>query len=69
MLDEAAVPYQLVLTKVDKINPHELAEVEAETLQRIKKRAAAIQTIHLTSAEKLLGIDGLKADIAGLVRT
>ena len=37
MLDESAVPYQLILTKVDKINPHELAEVEAETLQRIKK--------------------------------
>ena len=69
MLDEAAVPYQLILTKVDKINPHERAEVEAETLQRIKKRAAAIQTIHLTSAEKNFGIDGIKAEIAGLVKS
>lgn len=69
MLDDAAVAYQLVLTKVDKINSHELAELEAETLERIKKRAAAIQTIHLTSAEKNIGIDGLKAEIAGLVKS
>jgi len=67
MLDDAAVPYQLVITKCDKINRHELAELEAETQTRIKKRAAAIQAIHLTSAERGFGIDELRAEVARLV--
>ncbi len=67
MLDDAAVAYQLIITKCDKINKHELAELEAETLGHLKKRAAAIQNIHLTSAEKNFGIDQLRAEIAGLV--
>ena len=67
MLDAAAVPYQLVLTKCDKINRHELVEVEAETLSRVSKRAAALQHIHLTSAEKGFGLDGLRAEVAVLL--
>jgi GTP-binding protein len=67
MLDDAAVPYQLVLTKCDKINRHELAELEKETLAHVKKRAAAIQHIHLTSAERGFGIENLRAEIAGLL--
>jgi GTP-binding protein len=67
MLGDAAVAYQLVITKCDKINKHELAELEAETLGHLKKRAAAIQHIHLTSAERGFGIDQLRAEIAGLV--
>jgi GTP-binding protein len=67
MLDDAAVPYQLVITKCDKINRHELAELEAETLAHLKKRAAAIQHIHLTSAERGFGMDELKAEVAGLI--
>ena len=67
MLDDAAVPYQLVITKCDKINRHELAELEAETQTRIAKRAAAIQAIHLTSAERGFGMDELRAEVAGLV--
>jgi len=66
MLDSAAVPYQLVITKCDKINRHELAELEAETRLRIAKRAAAIQSIHLTSAERGFGIDDLRAEMAAL---
>jgi len=68
MLDDAAVPYQLIITKCDKINRHELAELEAETRTRIAKRAAAIQAIHLTSAERGFGIDGLRAGISTLIR-
>lgn len=67
MLDDAAVAYQLIITKCDKINKHELAELESETLGHLKKRAAALQNIHLTSAEKNFGIDQLRAEIAGLV--
>ena len=64
MLDDAAVPYQLIITKCDKINRHELAELESETVKRIAKRAAAIQNIHLTSAERGFGIDELRAEVA-----
>ncbi|MBG1232568.1 ribosome biogenesis GTP-binding protein YihA/YsxC [Aestuariivirga litoralis] len=67
MLDDAAVPYQLVITKCDKINRHELAVLEAETMAHIKKRAAALQQVHLTAAERGFGMDELRAEIAGLV--
>lgn len=68
MLDDAAVPYQLVITKCDKINRHELAELEIETISRIKKRAAAIQSIHLTSSERGFGMDALRAECAVLLK-
>jgi GTP-binding protein len=68
MLDDAAVAYQLVITKSDKIKPSELESLTAETLTAIKKRAAAYPTIHITSAEKAFGIDQLRAEVARLLR-
>ena len=68
MLDDAAVAYQIVITKSDKIKPSELESLNAETLALIKKRAAAYPTIHITSAEKASGIDELRAEIAGLAK-
>ena len=68
MLDDAAVAYQIVITKSDKIKPSELESLHAETLTLIKKRAAAYPTIHITSAEKAFGIDELRAEIAGLAK-
>ena len=67
MLDAAGVPYQLVLTKCDKINRHELAELETETLAHLQRRAAAVQRLHLTSSERGFGIDNLRAEIAVLL--
>ena len=67
MLDDAAVAYQIVITKSDKIKPSELESLTAETLALIKKRAAAYPTIHITSAEKALGINELRAEIARLL--
>jgi GTP-binding protein len=68
MLDDAAVAYQLVITKSDKIKPSELESLTAETLTAIKKRAAAYPTIHITSAEKAFGIDDLRAEVARLLK-
>jgi GTP-binding protein len=66
MLDDAAVPYQLVLTKADKIKAGELAALEDETIEVISKRAAAIPMIHATSAERGTGLAELRAEIARL---
>jgi GTP-binding protein len=67
MLDDAAVAYQIVITKSDKIKQSELESLNAETLAAIKKRAAAYPEIHITSAEKAFGLDGLRAEVARLV--
>jgi GTP-binding protein len=66
MLDDAAVAYQVVLTKADKIKASELAALLDETRKAISKRAAAIPEIHATSAEKGTGIPELRAEIARL---
>jgi hypothetical protein len=44
-LDLAAVSYQIVLTKADKIKPHEVDKVTAETLKAIAKRPAAFPRV------------------------
>ncbi len=67
LLDEAAVPYQIVLTKADKIKPPALAKLETGTLERIKKRPAAHPELIATSSEKKHGLDELRAEIAGLM--
>ncbi len=69
MLDDAAVAYQLIITKSDKIKPSELESLLSETLAVVKKRAAAFPTVHITSAEKAFGIDELRAEVAKLVNT
>ena len=56
-LDRAAVSYQVVLTKADKVKPHELAAVEAATAEAIRKRPAAYPAMLATSSEKGAGLD------------
>lgn len=67
MLDKAAVSYQIVLTKTDKIKPPAVAKVIEETLGKIVKRPAAFPEILATSSEKKDGVDELKAAIMGLL--
>ena len=66
LLDKAAVSYQVVLTKTDKLRPAALAEVVEKTRKAIVKRPAAYPEILATSAETGLGIDRLRAEIAAL---
>ncbi len=66
LLDKAAVSYQVVLTKADKLKPAELAEVTERTQAALRKRAAAFPDIIVTSSETGLGIDKLRAAIATL---
>lgn len=65
-LDKAAVNYQLVLTKADKLKPTEVEATLAETTAAIVKRPAAHPAIIATSAETGLGIELLRAEIAAL---
>ena len=69
MLDEAAVGYRLVLTKADKIKASELAAVVAATEAEARKHPAAFPVVHVTSAEKGMGIAELRAAVLGDVRT
>ena len=68
MLDEAAVGYRLVLTKADKIKASELAATLAKIEAEAKKHPAAYPVIHVTSAEKKMGIDELRAAVLADVR-
>jgi len=61
--DVAAVSYQIVLTKADKLKPSEVAAVTARTLAAIAKRPAAFPRVLATSAEKGTGIPELRAEI------
>ncbi len=66
MLDGAAVVYQVVLTKADKITAAELDRVRAEVAGAIAKRPAAHPEILATSAREGVGIAELRAALAAL---
>jgi len=63
MLDEAAVGYRLVLTKADKVKASELAATLAAVEAQARKHVAAYPVIHVTSAEKGMGIPELRAAV------
>ncbi|MEM9169475.1 MAG: ribosome biogenesis GTP-binding protein YihA/YsxC [Pseudomonadota bacterium] len=65
-LDTAAVIYQIVLTKIDKIKPTALAALREATVAAIAKRPAAHPIVHATSSQTGAGLAGLRADIAAL---
>ncbi|MHA6287466.1 ribosome biogenesis GTP-binding protein YihA/YsxC [Maricaulis sp. CAU 1757] len=67
VFDEAAVSYQIVLTKSDKIKPPAVKRVTDETLAAIIRRPAAFPRVVATSSSKTDGISDLRAEIAALV--
>ena len=67
MLDTAAVVYQIVLTKADKISLASLNKIKTETELEVSKHAAAYTKVLATSSEKNIGIDEVRAEIASLV--
>ena len=68
MLDEAAVSYRIVLTKADKIKASALAATAAKVAEEAKKHPAAFPELHLTSAEKGMGIAALRAAVVADAR-
>jgi GTP-binding protein len=63
LLDTAAVSYQIVLTKADKIKPNQLETLKAETITKIAKHPAAYPFILATSSEKAEGLEEVRAAI------
>jgi GTP-binding protein len=63
LLDKAAVSYQVVLTKADKLKSAGVGRLAAETAEKIKKRPAAFPEVLSTSSEKGEGIEDLRAAI------
>jgi|TARA_B100000378_G_scaffold124247_2_gene100308 GTP-binding protein len=63
MLDSAAVTYQIVLTKADKVKRTEADAVRSKVADALRKRPAAHPVIRQTSAEKGWGLPELRAEI------
>ena len=63
LLDKAAVSYQIVLTKTDKIKDAGVPRLIEETRQKIVKRPAAYPEVLATSSEKGRGLDDLRSAI------
>jgi GTP-binding protein len=66
-LGQAAVSYQIVLTKCDQVGEAELAERAEAVKAAIRKRPAAFPDIIATSARTGAGIPALRGAIARLV--
>ena len=66
LLERAAVPYRIVLTKVDKVRAEELAARIADIEDALRTHTAALPQILATSAHKGRGIPELRADLAEL---
>jgi GTP-binding protein len=66
LLDRAAVSYQLVLTKTDKLKPEELQEAEAKIAGEAVRHGAAHPEIVATSSVSGEGIAELRAALARL---
>jgi len=60
LLDKAAVSYQLVLTKTDKIKPPAAVKLLEETAAKIVRRPAAYPEVLSTSSERGEGLDALR---------
>ncbi len=68
LMDEAAVSYQGVLTKIDKLKPTELTSVERATAEELAGHAAAYPTLIATSSQTGAGVPELRAEIARIAK-
>lgn len=66
LLDNAAVTFQIVLTKADKVNEKDRAKVLDQVREALSKHAAAFPELIVTSSEKSWGIPTLRTIIATL---
>ena len=64
LMDKAAMSYQVVLTKTDKIKAPAIPRMIAETQEKIKKNPAAYPEVIATSSDKNVGMDDLRDAIS-----
>jgi GTP-binding protein len=69
LLDEAAVSYQLVLTKGDKLSEPGLKKMQEEVTKRSQGHGAAYPEILATSAVKAYGLKELQRAIAKVLES
>jgi GTP-binding protein len=69
LLGEAAVSFQLVVTKADGVKPAQLEKRVAEVEAIAKKRTAAHPLVLVTSSETGQGMAELRAELAALAAT
>jgi GTP-binding protein len=67
LLDEAAVSFALVLTKIDKLSDEDVKNAVAAADNEARRHTAAFPEIAATSALKGIGLDSVKAQLAILV--
>jgi GTP-binding protein len=67
LLDEAAVSYQVVLTKADEIGDGALADCIAATREALAKRKAAFPEVLATSSRTGFGLPEMRAAMARVV--
>ncbi|MGN0929190.1 MAG: ribosome biogenesis GTP-binding protein YihA/YsxC [Alphaproteobacteria bacterium] len=68
MLDIAAVNYQIILTKTDKISSKELEDIKEKTQLIYNEHPAMHPTIIATSAENGTGLDEIRGEIFDLTK-
>lgn len=69
MMDKAAVVYQVVLTKTDKVGAGALKKVTQEIEAELAKHTAGYPEIFPTSSENKAGLPELRAELLMLTRT
>jgi GTP-binding protein len=67
LMDEAALSYQIVMTKADSLKPDELEINRARLAIQLERRPAAHPEIAVTSARTGSGIDALRKELAAIV--
>ncbi len=66
ILEEAAITFQLVFTKFDKIKPTEFDKIKKITFTKLSLFANAFPEVIVTSTRKNIGIEALRASIGKL---
>lgn len=66
LCDAAGLSFQVVLTKIDEITAGEREKIAVSIADELSRHPTAHPEMHLTSAEKRLGITALRATLAGL---
>lgn len=67
LMDKAAVSYQIVITKADKLKPTQVDAVASATSLELRRHVAAFPELLVTSAEDRVGIEELRMAVLSSV--